>query len=35
MLVQGLLDYLMGEIDGTPKDPIWLLKFYFGTGNVK
>ena len=34
-LVQSLLDYLMGEYDNVPKDPKYLLKFYFTTGNIK
>jgi len=25
----------MGEADGNPKDPKYLLKFYFTVGNIK
>lgn len=27
-LIQELLDYLMGETDGQPKDPIFIYKLY-------
>ncbi|EGR31945.1 WD repeat protein [Ichthyophthirius multifiliis] len=29
-----LLDYLLGEVDGQPKDPIYLLKYYDRIGNI-
>ncbi len=29
-----LLDYLLGEVDGQPKDPIYLLKYYNKIGNI-
>ena len=30
-----LLDYLMGDLDNVPKDPKFLLKFYFKTDDIK
>jgi WD repeat-containing protein 19 len=28
-----LIDYLMGETDGVPKDPNYIFKLYFALGN--
>lgn len=33
-LQQTLLDYLLGEIDNKPKDPIHLLNYYDSIGNI-
>jgi len=34
-LTQSLLDYLMGEIDSSPKDLQYLKDFYFIIGNIQ
>jgi WD repeat-containing protein 19 len=34
-LTHELVDYLMGETDGVPKEPQWTFKLYSAIGNVK
>lgn len=34
-MVNNLLDYLMGEMDGIPKEPIWTFKLYLELNNYK
>ncbi len=34
-LTHELVDYLMGEVDGIPKEPQWTFKLYRAIGNVK
>lgn len=33
-LTQKLLDYITGDLDGVPKDPLFALKLYMSLSNI-